>query len=87
MDINKSGRIDYTEFIAATLDEKTNLKEQRLYEEFKNFDKDGSGKITSVELMKILKLEDNDPESEKKLKRLLKKLIKMETIKLIIMNF
>ena len=58
MDINKSGRIDYTEFIAATLDEKVYLKERRLFEVFSAFDKDESGTISKDELIKLLKLED-----------------------------
>ena len=72
IDTDKSGRIDYTEFIAATLDEKLYLQEQRLYEVFKTFDKDNSGKITIEEIMKVLKLENDNPESEEKAKQILK---------------
>ena len=72
IDTDKSGRIDYTEFIAATLDEKLYLQEQRLYEVFKTFDKDNTGKITIEEIMKVLKLENDNPESEEKAKQILK---------------
>lgn len=63
MDTDKSGKIDYTEFLAATLDEKIYLKEQRLYEVFRAFDKDESGKISKEELMKVLQIED-DPDKK-----------------------
>ena len=76
MNTDKSGRIDYKEFIAATLDEKIYLKEQILYEVIKNVNKDGSGTITNEELKKILKLEDNNPESEAKVKEIIKKIDK-----------
>jgi calcium-dependent protein kinase len=72
IDTDKSGRIDYTEFIAATLDEKLYLQEQRLYEVFKTFDKDNTGRITIEEIMKVLKLENDNPESEEKVKQILK---------------
>ena len=63
MDTDKSGKIDYTEFLAATLDEKIYLKEQRLFEVFRAFDKDESGKISKEELMKLLQIED-DPDKK-----------------------
>lgn len=58
IDTDKSDKIDYTEFIAATLDQHSYLKEERLYEAFKMFDKDGSGKISRDEIIKALKLEN-----------------------------
>ena len=59
IDTDMSGRIDYTEFLAATIEQKLYLKEQRLFEAFKTFDKDNSGKISKKEIMKILKIEDD----------------------------
>jgi len=44
-DIDGSGEIDYTEFIAATMDSKLYLNEKYLKAAFDMFDKDGSGKI------------------------------------------
>lgn len=59
IDTDMSGRIDYTEFLAATIEQKLYLKEERLFEAFKTFDKDNSGKISKKEIMKILKIEDD----------------------------
>ena len=57
IDVDKNGRIDYTEFIASTLHKKMYLRKERLCEAFSMFDKDGSGIITKEELMKVLKTE------------------------------
>ena len=42
------------------MDEKLYLKEQRLFEVFKAIDKDNSGKISKEEIMKLLKMEDDN---------------------------
>ena len=63
IDVDKNGKIDYTEFLAATMQKKMYLKEERLFEAFCNFDLDGCGKITKKELMSVLKAEPNQ-ESE-----------------------
>ena len=57
IDADKNGRIDYTEFLAATLQKHTYLKKEILYEAFTVFDKDNSGHITKQELMEVLKTE------------------------------
>ena len=57
IDVDKNNRIDYTEFLAATISEKNYLKRERLFEAFCIFDKDGNGKITKEELMEVLKTE------------------------------
>lgn len=54
MDVDKSGSIDYSEFLAATIDRSIYLQEERLYAAFKTFDIDGSGKISSTELSSVL---------------------------------
>lgn len=54
IDTDGSGVINYTEFLAATIDQKTYLKEDRLYEAFRAFDKDNSGKISLDEIRHIL---------------------------------
>lgn len=54
IDTDKSGVINYTEFLAATIDQKVYLKEERLYEAFKAFDKDGSGKISTDEIKNVM---------------------------------
>ena len=57
MDTDHSGRIEYTEFIASTMDQKLYQREERLLEAFGMFDRDGSGKITKNELLGVLKAE------------------------------
>jgi calcium-dependent protein kinase len=68
IDTDGSGVINYTEFIAATIDQNVYLKEERLYEAFKMFDKDGSGKI-SIDEVKLIMKEDDDA----KIKEIIKK--------------
>ncbi len=57
-DTDKDGKINYTEFIASVLDEKTDLREVYLTEAFISFDKDGNHKISKDELMDILKVKE-----------------------------
>lgn len=49
-----NGFIDYTEFLKATLDQKTVMSSENLRAAFDVFDKDGSGKISTQELKRIL---------------------------------
>jgi len=62
VDLDKSGEIDYSEFIAATLDRKEMMSKDKLEEAFNMFDKDGSGTITADELKEVLggKMDDMD---------------------------
>ena len=53
-DTDNSGEIDYTEFIAATLDSQVYLKEEYLMAAFQMFDTDGSGSIDNDEVIKLL---------------------------------
>ena len=53
-DTDKSGEIDYTEFIAATMDAQTFLRNDYLRTAFDLFDKDGSGLIDADEICQIL---------------------------------
>ena len=55
LDVDHNGKIDYTEFISATLEEAEYLKQERLSEAFMNFDKNRSGKISKDELVTALK--------------------------------
>ena len=55
LDVDRNGKIDYTEFIAATLQRANYLRNDRLLEAFLNFDKDKSGKISKEELLEALK--------------------------------
>jgi len=60
LDTDKSGSINYTEFIAATIDQKIYLKNERLFEAFKSFDKDNSGKISVKEIGTIINAQNDD---------------------------
>lgn len=60
IDTNKSGLIDYSEFIVATIDRKNLFKEERLVHVFEMFDKDGSGEISAAELKEFFMSHDCD---------------------------
>ena len=57
IDVDKNGKIDYTEFLAATLQKQSYLKKERLYEAFCMMDKDNRGNISKKGLMEALKLD------------------------------
>ncbi|CAE8656747.1 unnamed protein product, partial [Polarella glacialis] len=54
VDADGSGVIDYTEFLAATLDQKDYMKEDACWQAFRVFDRDGNGKISKEELAQVL---------------------------------
>merc|ERR1719408_259647 len=54
IDSDGSGVIDYTEFLAATLDRKQYIQEDVCWAAFRVFDLDGNGKITKDELAAVL---------------------------------
>jgi len=58
VDMNRSGSLDYTEFIAASLDQKMYLQEDVCWAAFRAFDLDGDGKITKEELRRVLSNDD-----------------------------
>ncbi|PFH36004.1 calcium-dependent protein kinase CDPK2A [Besnoitia besnoiti] len=58
VDSDNSGHIDYTEFIAATMDKKLYMKEDVCWAAFRVFDLDGNGKISQDELKKVLGMPD-----------------------------
>merc|ERR1712139_715814 len=53
-DTDGNGVIDYTEFLAATLDRKRVIQRDVCWNAFRVFDKDGSGKIDTDELIAVL---------------------------------
>jgi len=54
IDTDGSGVIDYSEFVAATIDKRRYIQEDVCWRAFKTFDVDGSGTIDKEELMKLL---------------------------------
>jgi len=55
VDADGSGVIDYTEFLAATLDKKLYMAEDMCWRAFGVFDQNGDGKISVKELQEVLK--------------------------------
>jgi len=54
VDSDGSGVIDYTEFLAATLDKKVYMAEDVCWQAFRVFDKNGDGKIDKKEIAAVL---------------------------------
>merc|ERR1711963_1048166 len=54
VDSDGSGVIDYTEFLAATLDKRLYLQEDVCWSAFRLFDRNGDGKISDQELKLVL---------------------------------
>lgn len=54
IDLNQNGTIEYSEWIAATVNKKQLLKEENLKEAFKTFDEDKDGYISADELKSLL---------------------------------
>jgi len=73
VDADGSGVIDYTEFLAATLDRRAYLKEDVCWAAFRLFDKNGDGNISQEELKQVLNNEDvNDIAGAKVIAELMK---------------
>ena len=69
IDVDQNGKIDYTEFLAATIGRVNYNKKERLFEAFTMYDKDNDGFITKEELLKVLKAEKSqEKEIEKYIK-------------------
>lgn len=63
IDSNKSGEIDFSEFLVATANEYKNVSKKRVEQTFKIFDQDGDGFIDRRELASVMgALEMNDEE-------------------------
>ncbi|KAL4465828.1 hypothetical protein ABPG74_004065 [Tetrahymena malaccensis] len=59
IDTDKNGQIEYSEFIAASMDKQLYMKQEKLYQAFKALDIDGSGSISKDELKQVLDSEDH----------------------------
>ena len=69
IDVDRNGKIDYTEFLAATIQKVNYLKNERLFEAFCMYDKDNNGHITKEELLEALQAEKSqEKEIEKYIK-------------------
>lgn len=56
IDFDGNGYLNYSEFVTVCMDRKTLLTKNRLKKAFEMFDVDGSGKISSDELLEVLSL-------------------------------
>jgi len=72
VDSDGSGVIDYTEFLAATLDKKVYLGEDVCWQAFRIFDRDGNGKIDKKEISAVLNDDGVQSEAKKDIADLLK---------------
>jgi len=54
VDTDKSGFIDYSEFVVAAMNERQLTSNDKLQAAFKMFDKDGSGIISADEIKEVL---------------------------------
>ena len=78
VDINKNGKIDYSEFIAATLEGRKEIVEKRLLETFSVYDKQNTGKIKKENLIKALHIDESL--KEKGLEKLIDEMSKDDLI-------
>lgn len=54
IDQDQSGQVDYVEFLAAAMEQRTYVDEEKMQEAFETFDQEGSGFITHENLMEIM---------------------------------
>jgi len=65
IDTDGSGCIEYTEFISASLDKSLYLQKEKLKDAFSLFDVDHSGKISNIEISKVLGMDKRSKEITK----------------------
>ena len=59
-DVDETGTLNYTEFLAATIERRFGEREERIVEAFEVFDKDSSGFITPDNLREVVGTNDED---------------------------
>jgi len=74
VDSDGSGVIDYTEFLAATLDKKVYMAEDVCWQAFRIFDRDGNGKISRNEIAVVLNDESVQAAAAKDLADIMKEI-------------
>jgi len=74
VDSDGSGVIDYTEFLAATLDQKVYMAEDVCWQAFRIFDRDGNGKICKKEIAAVLNDESVQSAANKDMAEILKEI-------------
>ena len=57
IDQDNSGGINYSEFLSATLDFRSSINNERLWQAFKHFDTTGDGKISKSDLLQAFRRE------------------------------
>eukprot|EP00941_MAST-03F_sp_MAST-3F-sp1_P005867 g5867.t1 len=65
LDETHDGKIEISEFVAACLDQKTYMDENRLMDAFSKLDVDGSGAITKKDLKEVMGTQFNEEEASK----------------------
>merc|ERR1719310_2015200 len=74
VDSDGSGVIDYTEFLAATLDKKVYMSEDVCWQAFRIFDRNGDGKIDKTEIQNVLNDDGVKNEAAKDIAELMKEI-------------
>eukprot|EP00747_Dinoflagellata_sp_TGD_P148505 gnl/TRDRNA2_/TRDRNA2_176928_c3_seq5.p1 gnl/TRDRNA2_/TRDRNA2_176928_c3~~gnl/TRDRNA2_/TRDRNA2_176928_c3_seq5.p1 ORF type:complete len:523 (+),score=148.64 gnl/TRDRNA2_/TRDRNA2_176928_c3_seq5:44-1570(+) len=74
VDSDGSGIIDYTEFLAATLDKKTYQTEDVCWQAFRVFDRNGDGKISREEIAHVLSDGDVQNAANKEMAEIMKEI-------------
>ena len=72
VDTDKSGFIDYSEFVVAAMNENQLTSNEKLQAAFKMFDKDGSGSISADEIREVLSFGGTNPLSKEAIDAIIK---------------
>ena len=72
VDTDKSGFIDYSEFVVAAMNENQLTSNEKLQAAFKMFDKDNSGSISAEEIREVLSFGGTNPLSKEAIDAIIK---------------